>query len=275
MSVVLQTGVMYYRENQSDDWHPLILKVDADLSSFIEDYSQRTWELGEYCRYHDVIYRCTTAIETAEAWDSTHWTATDVGEELKALNDDLDETKDTINTVEGTLAIPQNGNIASLSIPVGAYIYLTGNTNGLADGFYRNKSSSAISSGTTFTSSNLEAQSGTSPRGALNSLNAYQLDLSGRIDSLFYTCVLSRTKKYTCSVTTDGAFLLCGKNGELNFFDIVTKNGGTPYIYHLGASNGITVANDANSKLVITMPNYYDGRLFSLSKVALSFTESN
>ncbi len=85
MSVVLQTGVMYYRENQSDDWHPLILKADADLSSFIEEYSQRAWELGEYCRYHNVIYRCTTAITTPETWNSSHWTATDVGEELKSF----------------------------------------------------------------------------------------------------------------------------------------------------------------------------------------------
>lgn len=87
MSVVLQTGVMYYRESQSDDWHPLILKVDMDLSVLIEDYSQRTWELGEYCRYASAIYRCTTPITTPEVWDSTHWQETTIGEELKNITD--------------------------------------------------------------------------------------------------------------------------------------------------------------------------------------------
>lgn len=89
MSVVLQTGVMYYRESQSDDWHPLILKVDTDLSALIEDYSQRAWDLGEYCHYTGLIYRCTTAITTPEVWDSTHWQETTIGEELKALNDEI------------------------------------------------------------------------------------------------------------------------------------------------------------------------------------------
>ena len=87
MSVVLQTGVMYYRESQSDDWHPLILKVDTDLSALIEDYSQRAWDLGEYCRYSSAIYRCTTAITTPEVWDSTHWEETTIGEELKNITD--------------------------------------------------------------------------------------------------------------------------------------------------------------------------------------------
>lgn len=87
MSVVLQTGVMYYRESQSDDWHPLILKVDTDLSALIEDYSQKAWELGEYCRYDSAVYRCTTAITTPEVWDSTHWQETTIGEELKNIID--------------------------------------------------------------------------------------------------------------------------------------------------------------------------------------------
>lgn len=87
MSVVLQTGVMYYRESQSDDWHPLILKVDTDLSTLIEDYSQKAWALGEYCRYDSAVYRCTTAITIPEVWDSTHWQETTIGEELKNITD--------------------------------------------------------------------------------------------------------------------------------------------------------------------------------------------
>ena len=44
---------------------------------------------------------------------------------------------------------------ATRSIPANAFIFLTGNTNNLADGIYQNTSGSAIGSGATFTLSNL------------------------------------------------------------------------------------------------------------------------
>lgn len=34
-----------------------------------------TYSLGTYCIYGGVLYRCTTAIDTAEAWTVGHWTA--------------------------------------------------------------------------------------------------------------------------------------------------------------------------------------------------------
>lgn len=33
-----------------------------------------TYAVGEYCLYQDNVYRCTTAIETPEAWNAAHWT---------------------------------------------------------------------------------------------------------------------------------------------------------------------------------------------------------
>ena len=111
MSVVLQTGVMYYRENQSDDWHPLILKADVDLPSFIEEYSQKTWELGEYCRNHNVIYRCTTAITVPEVWNSAHWQETTIGDELKALNDEIIISEGDIGEIKNTLNLLVNKKI--------------------------------------------------------------------------------------------------------------------------------------------------------------------
>lgn len=34
-----------------------------------------TYSLGSYCIYGGVLYRCSTAIDTAEAWTVGHWTA--------------------------------------------------------------------------------------------------------------------------------------------------------------------------------------------------------
>ena len=39
-----------------------------------ENYdSTSTYAVGDFCIHSDKIYRCTTAISTAEAWISAHW----------------------------------------------------------------------------------------------------------------------------------------------------------------------------------------------------------
>lgn len=40
--------------------------------------STATYAVGDTCTYQGKYYSCSTAISTAEAWDSTHWTETDV-----------------------------------------------------------------------------------------------------------------------------------------------------------------------------------------------------
>jgi hypothetical protein len=41
-----------------------------------------TYAVGNYSLYNGVLYRCTTAITTPEAWNSAHWTATKVMDEI-------------------------------------------------------------------------------------------------------------------------------------------------------------------------------------------------
>jgi len=60
----------------------------ADLAS---PYSaSSTYAVGDYCTKDGQLYRCTTAIETAEAWTASHWTAV-------ALGDDVSDLKNAIN----------------------------------------------------------------------------------------------------------------------------------------------------------------------------------
>lgn len=44
--------------------------------------STATYAVGDYCIYNNELYRCTTAITTAEAWNSSHWSSTSVDSEL-------------------------------------------------------------------------------------------------------------------------------------------------------------------------------------------------
>ena len=47
--------------------------------------STATYEIGDVCIYNDTLYKCTTAITTAEAWNSSHWTATTINDEIDEL----------------------------------------------------------------------------------------------------------------------------------------------------------------------------------------------
>lgn len=63
----------------------------GDTSIIATDYSATsTYAVGDYCTYENGLYRCTTAIETAEAWTAEHWEAVTVGSELTQNNTRLD-----------------------------------------------------------------------------------------------------------------------------------------------------------------------------------------
>lgn len=50
------------------------------------DYTQKPYELNEYCLKDNILYKCTTAITTAEAWNPAHWEQTTITTALANLN---------------------------------------------------------------------------------------------------------------------------------------------------------------------------------------------
>jgi hypothetical protein len=50
-----------------------------------------TYDVGDLCIYNNALYKCTTAITTAEAWNASHWTATSIADEIGAVNTSLSE----------------------------------------------------------------------------------------------------------------------------------------------------------------------------------------
>ena len=48
-----------------------------------------TYAVGDYCIYNNKLYKCTTAISTAGAWDSSKWTETQIADEFSSLNSNL------------------------------------------------------------------------------------------------------------------------------------------------------------------------------------------
>lgn len=59
-----------------------------------------TYKVGDYCIHDGGLYRCTTAIATAEAWNAAHWTAVKLG-------NDVSDLKSAINGVAYDESIPE------------------------------------------------------------------------------------------------------------------------------------------------------------------------
>lgn len=69
-----------------------------------------TYAVGAYVLYNNVLYRCTTAIATAEAWTAAHWTAVNVGSELTQYKQDISELEEGVtalgfSVVEGAICV--------------------------------------------------------------------------------------------------------------------------------------------------------------------------
>ena len=62
-------------------------KITKNTDSIAPAYSSSsTYALGSYVMYNSTLYKCTTAIDTAESWTAAHWTQTTVMQELENIN---------------------------------------------------------------------------------------------------------------------------------------------------------------------------------------------
>lgn len=56
---------------------------DSANQNIADEFStSQTYAVGDYCIYESILYKCTTAISTAGAWDSTKWTSCVVTDEM-------------------------------------------------------------------------------------------------------------------------------------------------------------------------------------------------
>lgn len=75
---------------------------NGDVANIADAYStSATYAVGDYCIYNSQLYRCTTAITTAEAWTAAHWTAVQLGDDTSTLRSAL------INKAEKSITLTQ------------------------------------------------------------------------------------------------------------------------------------------------------------------------
>lgn len=90
----------------------VIASIPGDYSTLQGDIastysSSSTYAVGDYVLYSGQLYRCTTAISTAEAWTSAKWTAVALGDDVSTLKSALTdlETGVSYDTETSTLEI--------------------------------------------------------------------------------------------------------------------------------------------------------------------------
>ena len=81
----------------------------TDPDSIADEYSSSsTYKLGQLCIYNNTLYRCTTAITTAGAWDSSKWTLTTIADEIERIgfHDIIPVTLSGITALPKTFSVP-------------------------------------------------------------------------------------------------------------------------------------------------------------------------
>jgi hypothetical protein len=57
-----------------------------------DEYDEtQTYAVGDYAIYNNIIYECTTAVSTAEPFDSTKWTATSIEQIIDRVKGDISQ----------------------------------------------------------------------------------------------------------------------------------------------------------------------------------------
>lgn len=77
------------------------------------DYdSTKNYSVGDYVVYDGALYRCTTAITTAEAWTAAHWTQVALADDVSDLKSELSELD---NSIFDTEVVPKAIDISNIN----------------------------------------------------------------------------------------------------------------------------------------------------------------
>lgn len=145
-----------------------------------------TYQKDDYCMHEAKVYRALQDIDTPEEWDETHWTESDITDEIKRTANSISTTASTIReeirNFENELDIVIVGNTASVNVTAGQYVTVRDSTiTGITDGIY--KATANVAAGTAFVAANLSAVTS----GALNDLSGNIANIDSKVSSLITT----------------------------------------------------------------------------------------
>ena len=82
--------------------------VESVLGQQADTYSKKTYAVGDYCIYGNALYKCNTAISSAEEWTAGHWTKTTIANELKSIVGSVATVNNAITELNGKTPCRKN-----------------------------------------------------------------------------------------------------------------------------------------------------------------------
>ena len=77
---------------------------DKENAMIADNYSSSgTYAVGDYVYHSGTLYKCTTAITSAEAWTAAHWTAAKLAEDVTSQSEKIDDLKNAFDISVGTV----------------------------------------------------------------------------------------------------------------------------------------------------------------------------
>ena len=90
--------IMHHLVIGDNNYEILDAKNRANIAA--EYSTSSTYNVGDVVLYNGQLYKCTTAITTAEAWTAAHWTAVTVGGKIADLEATTNDLKDDFTSLE-------------------------------------------------------------------------------------------------------------------------------------------------------------------------------
>lgn len=141
---------MHHLVIEDNNYEILDAKNRANIAA--EYSASSTYKVGDVVLYNGQLYKCTTAITTAEAWTAAHWTAVTVGGELSSVKDGLTAVEEEL-TIESSIT-RNTTTVYPLSWENGTFI----NGEPVASGWaVRSPDFIEMTDGLTFTAKNIQS----------------------------------------------------------------------------------------------------------------------
>lgn len=119
----LERGTTTYKAALSQLYGPVYSEIEPNFAGAYSDAS--TYAVGDYVVYEHGLYKCNTAITTAEAWTAAHWTQVSVADELLAIYTAIASKQDTLVSGTNLKTVGGQSLLGSGNVDVGGGLYFT------------------------------------------------------------------------------------------------------------------------------------------------------
>ena len=119
----LERGTTTYKAALSQLYGPVYSEIEPNFAGAYSDAS--TYAVGDYVVYEHGLYKCNTAITTAEAWTAAHWTQVSVADELLAIYTAIASKQDTLVSGTNIKTVGGQSLLGSGNVDVGGGLYFT------------------------------------------------------------------------------------------------------------------------------------------------------